>query len=292
MAILVTGSTGTIGSQVVAQLATRGADVLALTRSPDKARFPEGVTAVKGDFTDVESMRSALSMASTLFLLNAVTPDEVTQALIALNLARSADIERIVYLSVFHSDLYTNVPHFAGKFTVERMIEQYQLPVTILRPAYFIQNDITIKDVIAGYGVYPMPVGSIGLSMVDTRDIAEVAALELLRRERSSTPLPGEVVNVVGPDVLNGAQLARLWSEVLNREIAYGGDDSAAFEQNMKAFAPDWMAYDMRLMTERFQQDGMVASVADTSRLTKMLDRPLRSYREFAEETAQQLQPG
>ena len=62
--------------------------------------FPAGVTEVAGDLTDVSSLRAALSSVRTLFLLNAVTPDEMTQALIALNLAHEAGIERVVYLSV------------------------------------------------------------------------------------------------------------------------------------------------------------------------------------------------
>lgn len=64
-------------------------------------------------------------------------------------------MKRVVYLSVIHSDRYVNVPHFAGKFGVERMIEQMGFSATILRPAYFIENDLTIKDVVQGYGVYP-----------------------------------------------------------------------------------------------------------------------------------------
>ena len=72
------------------------------------------------------------------------TSTPYTQALIALNLAREAGIERFVYLSVIHSDLYVNVPHFAGKYGVERMIEQMGLNANILRPAYFIDNDLTI----------------------------------------------------------------------------------------------------------------------------------------------------
>ena len=88
-----------------------------------------------------------------------MVPDEFTQALIALNLAREAGIERIVYLSVIHSDLYVNVPHFAGKFGVERMIEGMGFNATILRPAYFMNNDVLIKDVVLGYGIYPMPIG-------------------------------------------------------------------------------------------------------------------------------------
>ena len=286
MTIIVTGATGTVGRQVVEQLVKRGADVRALVRDPSKASFPAGVDVVQGDLLDVDSLRSAFSGVSTLFLLNAVVPDEYTQALIALNVAREAGIERIVYLSVIHSDLYVNVPHFAGKFGVERMIEQMGLNATILRPAYFIGNDVTIKDVVTGYGIYPMPIGSKGLAMVDTRDIAEVAAIELIRREQSSVPLPLDRINLVGPDTLTGADVAAIWTSVLGRPIAYPGDDTAGFEKNLRQFMPSWMAFDMRLMSERFLTEGMIPAAGDVERLTTLLGRPLRSYRDFASEIA------
>ncbi|NZA25465.1 NmrA/HSCARG family protein [Luteimonas sp. SJ-92] len=286
MTILVTGATGTIGRHVVEQLTQRGADVRALVRDPAKADFPAGVSVVQGDFLDVDAMRKAFDGVSTLFLLNAVVPDEFTQALIALNLAREAGVERIVYLSVIHSDVYLNVPHFAGKFGVERMIEQMGFNATILRPAYFIDNDLTVKDVVFQHGVYPMPIGSKGLAMVAASDIGEIAALELLRREASPTPLPTEVINVVGPDTLTSADVTAIWSDVLGRPIAYGGDDPAAFEQNLRQFMPAWMAYDMRLMSERFLTDGMRPEAGDVERLTTLLGRPLRSYRAFASELA------
>ncbi|TAU30406.1 NmrA/HSCARG family protein [Rhizobium ruizarguesonis] len=285
MTILVTGATGNVGRQVVEHLVKRGADVRALVRDPSKADFPAGVSGVQGDFLDVDSLRNAMSGVSTLFLLSAVVPDEFTQALIALNVARSAGIERIVYLSVIHADLYVNVPHFAGKFGVERMIEQMGFKATILRPAYFIQNDLTVKDVITGYGAYPMPIGPKGLAMIDVRDIAEIAALELLRREQAAEPLALDRINLVGPQTLTGTDIAAIWSDVLARPIHYGGDNTEGFEQNLKQFMPGWMAYDMRLMGERFLTDGMLPAAGDVERLTALLGRPLRSYRAFAAET-------
>src|ERR1051325_6813983 len=146
MTILVTGATGNVGRNVVEQLVRRGAAVRALVRDASKAELPASVELAQGDLLDVDSLRSAMAGVSTLFLLNAVVPDEFTQALIALNVARAAGVERVVYLSVIHSDVYVNVPHFAGKFGVERMIEQMGFNATILRPAYFINNDLTRSE--------------------------------------------------------------------------------------------------------------------------------------------------
>jgi uncharacterized protein YbjT (DUF2867 family) len=84
MTILVTGSTGNVGRNVVEQLVNRGADVRALVRDPSKANFPAGLEVVQGDLLDVDALRSALSGVSTLFLLNGVVADEYTQALVAL----------------------------------------------------------------------------------------------------------------------------------------------------------------------------------------------------------------
>jgi uncharacterized protein YbjT (DUF2867 family) len=283
MSILVIGATGTIGSLVTQGLADSGAEVKALVRQTGKRAFPAGVTEVVADLTDVPSLRAALSSVRTLFLLNAVTPDEVTQALITLNLAQEAGIERVVYLSVIHADRFTNVPHFTGKHTVERMIESHGIAATILRPAYFMQNERMVQQTIQDYSVYPMPIGSAGVSMVDARDIADVAVAELLRRDRASAALERITLDLVGPQALTGASVAKIWSAALGREIAYGGDDVAAFEAQMASFGPAWLAYDMRLMMAGIQQFGMTSEGA-ADRLQAILGRPLRSYEAFVRE--------
>ena len=286
MNILVTGSSGTIGSLVVRGLAAQGARVFALTRDPGKATFPAGVTAVKGDMTDIPSIRAALKDVDTLFLLNAVVADEVTQAIGTLSLAREAGIQRIVYLSVLNSDAFSDVPHFTGKYTVERMIEQFDLPVTVLRPSYFMQNDIMLRDGLLQHGRYGMPIGDVGVAMVDVRDIAEVAVAALLRRDRAQAPLPREVIEIAGPEALTGDALASIWSGVLGKPISGAGNDLDAYEGFMAGMMPSWSAHDLRLMLARFHSDGMLGKAHAVAILTGLLGHPPRRYRDFAEELA------
>ncbi|PAY03836.1 NmrA family transcriptional regulator [Bradyrhizobium sp. UFLA03-84] len=286
MTILVTGATGRVGRHVVDQLVKRGTQVRVLTRAPSKASVPAGVEVAKGDLLDIDALRAAFAGVTTLFLLNAVTGDEFAQAIITLNIARESGVERVVYQSVFDADGAVNVPHFAVKSGAERMLASMGFSATILRPSYFIDNELMIKDVILGHGVYPMPIGSKGLAMVDGRDIAEVAAIELIRRERAPEKLPVDTINLVGPDTLTGPQVAKIWSDILGRPIAYGGDDPSGFEKNMATFMPKWTAYEMRLMAERYVTDGMIPEAGDVERLTKILGRPLHTYRDFVAQIA------
>ncbi len=286
MTILVIGATGRVGRHVVEQLVARDATVRVLTRDPAKAAFPAGVDVAKGDLFDIDALRAAFAGVRTLFLLNAVTGDEFTQAIVTLNVAREAGVERVAYLSVFDADRAVNVPHFAVKSGAERMLEGMNFGATILHPTYFIDNEAMVSEVILQHGVYPMPIGGKGVAMVDARDIAEVAAIELIRRDRAPDKLPIATINVVGPETLTGEDVAAIWSDVLRRPVAYGGDDPSGFEQNMATFMPRWMAYEMRLMAERYVSDGMIPKAGDRERLVSLLGRPLHDYRETAVQLA------
>lgn len=288
MTILVTGSTGTVGAQVLAHLQTRNVDIRALTRSPEAAKLPAGMTAVRGDLADPDSVRAALEGVGTLFVLAPNVADELTQAMLTLTVAREAGVKGVVYLSVFGGDAYADVPHFAGKYTVERMIEALDLPATVLRPAYFIQNDLRQKEGLVKAGVYASPIGKKGVSMVDIRDIGEAAAIELVRREQASTPLGRETYALVGPDSLTGEGIAAIWSEALGRAIRHGGDDLVVMEKRMKTMLPAWHALDLRLMFSRYQTEGAAASADDIARLTKLLGHAPRSYAAFAKDAAAQ----
>ena len=286
MKILVIGGTGHVGSEVIKQLVQRGASVRALVRKQDATtKMPEGVEVIQGDLLDPVSVRKALDGVDKLYLLNAVAPDELTQGLIAYDLAKKQKLKQIVYHSVFKVEKFKDVPHFASKLAIETALREFDLPFTIIRPNYFYQNDVSLKDVITTAGVYPMPLGAPGVSAVDTRDIAEAAAISLTSKGHL-----GRTYNLNGPQVLSGAKVASIWSGLLGKEIRYPGEDLDAFEEQMRKSAPSWSAFDIRMMFQGYLERGFAAEDGDVEILTKLLGHPPRRYEEFATETVREWQ--
>jgi uncharacterized protein YbjT (DUF2867 family) len=282
MNILVTGGTGTVGSQVVRELLSRGAQVQVLTRDAAKAsKLPAGVKAVTGDLSKVETVTRVFKGVDGVFLINTVTPTEVYEGLLSVCALRNENVKRLVYLSVHHADGAPWLPHFGGKLGVEEAVRKSGVPSTILRPNNFHQNDYWFKDALLQYGVYPQPIGDVGLHRVDVRDIAEAAAITL-----TSSGHEGQTYDLVGPEAHTGQSTAEVWSRALGREIKYGGNDLEAWEKQSLQYMPDWLVYDFKHMYAYFQAKGLKASPEAIDRQTKLLGHAPRSFGAFASETA------
>src|SRR6201984_346909 len=215
MKVLVTGATGTVGSEVVKALLQRGADVRALTRKqPRPGTFPGAVEIALGDLTDPVSVAEAMQGVDELFLLIGNVPDEFTQALTAYGLAKKAGLKHVTYLSVFKADQFPEVPHFAAKSAVEQAIRAGGISYTILRPGYFVQNERRLKPVLTGPGMYPVPAGNHGLAVVDVRDIAEAAAISLTEEGHE-----GKTYDLVSSEMLTGPGAGATWAQLRDKEI-------------------------------------------------------------------------
>ncbi len=282
MRVLVTGGTGKVGAEVIKELRKRDVQVRALVRKQEaSATLPERVEAAVGDLLDPVAVQRALDGADKLYLLNAVAPDEVTQGLIAYDLAKRMGLSHVVYHSVFRADEFKDVPHFASKVVIEAALRHFDVPFTIIRPNYFFQNDLSLKGALTGAGLYPMPLGTPGISAVDVRDIAEAAAIALTTEGHR-----GKTYNVVGPEPLSGLKAASVWSGLLGKEVRYGGEALDAWEETMRKDAPAWMAFDMRMMFQGYLERGFAAGEGDVEALTALLGHPPRRYEDFARETA------
>ena len=279
MTILVTGGTGRVGTEVVKELLARGAPVRVLARK-QPAQLQEGVEIAMGDLLDPVAVAKAFEGVDKLYLLNAVTPDELTQGLIAVDLAKKMKLKQIVYHSVYHAEYFKDVPHFAAKFAIESTLREFGLPFTIIAPNYFFQNDLSLRDLLTKAGIYPVPLGTAGISAVDVRDIAEAAAIVLTTEGHL-----GKTYNLNGAEPVSGPAIAAIWSGLLGREVRYGGEDMDGFERQMRQNAPSWLAFEIRLMFQGYIERGFAAEAGDVATLTQLLGHPPRRYEEFARET-------
>jgi len=126
MKVLVIGATGNVGSVVVGELLKRGAEVRALTRKPDADhKLPANVEVAIGDLLDPVSVGDAMKGVDKLFLLNAVSADELTRALITFGFAKRMKLKHMTYLSVFKVEQFRDVPHFASKLALEHITNRY-----------------------------------------------------------------------------------------------------------------------------------------------------------------------
>jgi uncharacterized protein YbjT (DUF2867 family) len=306
MKVLVTGATGKVGSEVVKALLQRGAGVRALTRKQpkpgalmiehvehigleEKAKvlIPDGVEIAVGDLSDPLSVAEAIKGVDTLFLLigSESVIVELAQALTAYGLAKKAGLKYVTYVSVYKADQFLEVPHFAAKYAVEEAIRAGGMPYTILRPAYFAQNERGLKPALTGLGVYPIPAGNEGLAVVDIRDIAEAAAISLTKEGHS-----GKTYDLVSSEMLRGLDAAATWSKLLRKDIAYAGHaDFDGFEAQLrKTGNPSWVAYDLRVMFQGFIERGFSNTEAQTARFAALLGHEPRTYSSFAEELAKE----
>jgi len=279
---LVLGGTGTVGSLIVRGLLEKGESVCVVTRSAERARaLPAGVRAVVGDLNDPGTYEAIFADYDHLFLLTANGPTDLMEGLAAVNEAARTGARRVVHLSIHDVEKIPEAPHFASKIAIELALKKSGLPWTILRPNNFYQNDLWWKDVILGHGVYPQPIGDVGLSRVDVRDIAEAAV-----RALTESGHEGKACVLAGPEALTGADCAERFSRALGRTVVYGGNDLGAWAASSRRFLPPWAVYDYALMYAAFQKEGLRATPAQLGQTRAILGHEPRSFDAFATEMA------
>lgn len=282
MKFLVLGATGTVGSNVVRELLARRHQVRILTRNPDKASsLGANLEVVTGDLLDLATLSTIFRSMDGAFLLNAVGQTESHEGLMAVSAAMTAGLKRLVYMSVHHADAGAYLPHFGSKIGIEAAIQVSGISSTILRPNNFFQNDTWFRDPMIQYGVYPQPLGDMGVSRVDIRDIAEAAAIALTEAGHG-----GKTYNLVGPEPLTGAKTAAIWSDKLGRKVIYGGNDLDAWEKQALQMLPASIVYDLKLMYALFQKNGLIGSDQDIATMSRLLGHAPRNFDDFATEAA------
>ncbi|WP_040810060.1 SDR family NAD(P)-dependent oxidoreductase [Nocardia concava] len=277
--IVITGATGTIGSEVVRQLAARGVKVRAVTRNPESIEAPEGIEVVRGDYADTESMAAAFAGAEAAFLVGLLGPDyiELDRALAAA--AREAGVQRLVKLSA----IGTGDPALGSVGTWhlpgEQVVRESGVAWTILRPSSFASNTLSWSGPIAAGQPVPNMTGEGAQGVVDPRDVSAVA-VEALLSDRHS----GRVYTLTGPEAITTRDQADALAAVLGRELEVADIPLDLARGFMLESGMSEQFADGALAGQAFVRDGGNAVV--TSDVEEVLGRTPRSYADWVRDHA------
>jgi uncharacterized protein YbjT (DUF2867 family) len=238
--ILVTGATGTIGTQVVQQLKAAGADFAILS---SKSSESQGIAARKGSFDDVASLKAAFAGIDTLFVLLPLVPNKVQLARNVAEAAKAAGVKHIVRSSGAGADAKAgfSLPRLQGE--IDDILAATGIPSTFLRNAGFMQNYATFGAQMVKDGRWYAATADAKQSLVDVRDIAAVAVKILLAPAAHA----GKAYTLTGGESLTDTERVALLSQAVGRTVGYQAitpEYSASVmrdEWKMPAELVDWM---------------------------------------------------
>lgn len=271
--ILVTGATGTVGRLLVTDLVTAGADVRALSRTPEKAGLPSGVEVVPGDLGSPETLQSALRGIERVFLLSG-GPEGPEHDANLIAAAKQAGVGHVVTLSVLGADRGADDPitrwHLAG----ERAVTASGMAWTILRPGAFMSNALMWAPSIKAQGVVYAPFGQAKTAAVDPADIAAVAARALTEPGHEAKMYP-----LTGPGLLSPTDQVEALGAALGRslrlvDVPPEAAKAAMVDSGMPAELADAVLASMA-------QAGTDHALAVLPTVEQVTGRPARSFAEW-----------
>jgi uncharacterized protein YbjT (DUF2867 family) len=216
--ILITGATGMVGSEVVKRLSAQGVQVRAVTRDPRKAEANPlpSVELVHGDFEDPESMRRACSGVDRAFLLTNSTERTEQHQIAFTRMAQQSGVRHIVKLSQLHADAGSPGRFLRYHAAVEAAIQASGLTFTFLRPNLYMQGLLNFQQSIQQQSAFFAAAGDARISMVDVRDLADVAVAALTSAQHDN-----KIYSLTGPEALTFTDMARQLSKALGRAITF-----------------------------------------------------------------------
>ena len=268
--ILVTGATGTIGTDVVRILAERGERVRAMTRNPERASLPAEV--VRGDFDDRDSLDSAVAGADAVFLLDAPGPWIARHDLAMLDAARSHGVGTVVKLSAIGTDEEVGGWHLPG----ERALRAGGAAWTILRPSSFATNTLQWAVMIRAGHPVPNLTGDGVQGVIDPRDVAEVAVAALTAPGHA-----GRTYTLTGPELLSAPDQVEILRTVLGRPIDLVDVPLDVARQQMIDSGADPEFAEVAMRGQRTIAEGGNARLTDD--VAAVLARPPRTYATWAD---------
>lgn len=235
--ILVTGATGHQGGAAMRHLHAKGFTVRALTRDPssDRARalVGRGNEVVRGDLDDKASLAHALEGVYGVFSVQVSgqgAENEIRQGIDLADEAKRRDVRHFIYTSVASADQNTGIPHFDSKYRIEEHLRGTGMRYTILRPAFFMENWLGMREQIEG-GTLSFPLApDTRLQQIAVDDIGAFAALAF----EKSGHWQGRIVELAG-DEPTMREVTEGLGRMAGREVRYRQAPMAEFARQVGA---------------------------------------------------------
>ncbi|UPL47759.1 SDR family oxidoreductase [Hymenobacter sublimis] len=282
--LLISGATGTVGTQLARRLAAQGVPFRALVRDVNSApamalqQLP-GAELVTGDLNDPASVGRALVGMKRAFLLTPSSAQAEAQQVAFVEQAQLAGVQHVVKLSQWAAEAESPVRFLRYHAVVEAAIRASGLAYTFLRPNLFMQGLLAFQGTIAAQGQFFAPVGEARISVVDVRDIAAAAAAAL-----TETGHENRTYDLTGPQALTHADMACALALATDRPVTFLDVPPAAMRGALLGLGMDpWMAEGLVEDYAHYHR-GEAATVAPG--VQQATGRAPRSFASFARDYA------
>jgi uncharacterized protein YbjT (DUF2867 family) len=282
--LLVTGATGTTGMEVLRALKARGVTARALVRDETKAHHLRdlGFEPATGDLGDPRTLGPALEGVERVYLVSPAGPMQSELEQTFLEAAREAGVKHVVKLSLIGANPEAPLRFARSHARVEHALKESGMAWTLLRPTPFMQNTLTWGPQVLD-GTFYSPVPDAAVSLVDARDVAEVAAAAL-----TGDGHEGKSYGLSGPEAVSFRDQARRVFAAAGREVTVEEVPLEELKRELvRAGVPPWNAEGL---AEQFAlyADGGATTV--TTGVSDALGRPARSLDEFASDHVEAFQ--
>ncbi|HWV57167.1 MAG TPA: SDR family oxidoreductase [Longimicrobiales bacterium] len=275
--ITVTGSTGTIGTELVRLLSEAGAPARAVLR--DFTRAPElpHIAPIRADLRDETLLEPVLAGTRRLFLLTGNAPGFGETQIGVIRAAERLGVEHVVKLSALGASPRSKSPLGLEHWQVEQALEATSMAWTILRPHTFMQNWLgDVARTVREEGVIYAAIGDGRVPFIDARDIAAVAAEVLLHPDRHA----GQRYVLTGGEAVGYGDLARALTDVLGRPVEYRHLTMEEMRARLESQGVHPQMIESMLALAAYQKaGGPTERVSDAVR--EILGRPPRTIRDF-----------
>jgi uncharacterized protein YbjT (DUF2867 family) len=274
--ILVTGASGTIGRTVLERLAPQQRQVRALVRNAPADPVPTVDYRIY-DLSAVESIDRALDGVDTVYLSCGNVPEQVTYETTVIDRAAACGVARVVKLSAHGAAADAPVAFWRWHAQIEQHLVSSGIDHVLLRPHFLMSNLLGAIHTASTMGMVFAPAGDAAITMVDPRDVADVAVAALT--DPSAVTGVGRALTVTGGERVGFDRVASTLARALDREVAYVDvPPAAAREQMVQAGLPEMVA-DEILNVFAVLRDGGQAEVTDVvPRLTGHEARIVADY--------------